>query len=37
MTQTQREVTVNIRNPSNIQTLRAMNLRNLKAHVKRVV
>ena len=35
--QTQREITVNIRNASTIQTLRAMNPRNLKAHVERAI
>lgn len=36
-TQTQREITVNIRNPSTIQTLRAVNLRNLNALVERAL
>ncbi|KAK0263147.1 hypothetical protein LTS00_018085 [Friedmanniomyces endolithicus] len=36
-TQTQREVTVNIRNRLTIQSLRAMNPRNLIAHVERAI
>ncbi|KAK0890468.1 hypothetical protein LTR57_025112, partial [Friedmanniomyces endolithicus] len=36
-TQTQREVTVNIRNRLTIQSLRAMNTRNLIAHVERAI
>ncbi|KAF2844323.1 hypothetical protein T440DRAFT_436623, partial [Plenodomus tracheiphilus IPT5] len=36
-TTTQREVVVNIRDPSTIQSLRAMNPRNLKAHVERAI
>jgi hypothetical protein len=35
--QTQREVVVNIRDPLTIQALRAMNPRNLKAHVERAI
>jgi hypothetical protein len=35
--QTQREVIVNIRDPLTIQALRAMNPRNLKAHVERAI
>lgn len=35
--QTQREITLDIRNPSTIETLRAMNPRNLKAHVERAI
>jgi len=33
----QREIIVNIRNPQTIQSLRAMNPRNLKAHVDRAI
>lgn len=36
-TQTQREVTVNIRDPITIQNLRAMNSRVLNAHVERAI
>ena len=36
-TQTQREVTVNIRDPLTIQSLRAMNSRVLNAHVERAI
>ena len=36
-TQTQREVTVNVKDPSTIQILRAMNPRILKAHVERAI
>ncbi|KAF5844146.1 hypothetical protein GGP41_008908 [Bipolaris sorokiniana] len=35
--QTQREVIVNIRDPLTVQALRAMNPRNLKAHVERAI
>ncbi|KAF1934712.1 hypothetical protein EJ02DRAFT_489299, partial [Clathrospora elynae] len=35
--QTQREIIVNIRDPLTIQSLRAMNPRNLKAHVERAI
>ena len=35
--QTQREVIVNIRDPLTIQSLRAMNPRNLKVHVERAI
>ena len=35
--QVQREVIVNIRNPLTIQNLRAMNPRNLKAHIERAI
>lgn len=35
--QTQREIIVNIRDPLTIQNLRAMNPRNLKAHVERAI
>lgn len=35
--QTQREVIVNIRDPLTVQNLRAMNPRNLKAHVERAI
>jgi hypothetical protein len=36
-TQTQREIIVNIRDPSTITRLRAMNPRNLKAHIDRAI
>jgi hypothetical protein len=35
--QTQREVIVNIRDPLTVQSLQAMNLRNLKAHIERAI
>jgi hypothetical protein len=35
--QTQREVIVNIRDPTTVLSLRAMNLRNLNAHVERAI
>jgi hypothetical protein len=35
--QTQREVIVNIRDLLTVQSLRVMNLRNLKAYVERVI
>ena len=35
--QTQREVVVNIKDPTTIQSLRAMNPRNLNAHVERAI
>lgn len=35
--QTKRKITVNTRNPSTIQTLRAMNSRNLNAHIERAI
>ncbi|KAF2844077.1 hypothetical protein T440DRAFT_527918, partial [Plenodomus tracheiphilus IPT5] len=37
LVQTQREIVVNIRDPSTIQSLRAMNPRNLKARVEQAV
>ena len=35
--QTQREVIINVKDPSTIQNLRAMSPRNLKAHVERAI
>jgi hypothetical protein len=35
--QTQREVVMTIRDPSTVQSLRAMNLRNLNAHIERAI